>query len=427
MWNFPSGQLTMFGRATPLINRSLRMNGFWHHRKVVRSHALCPTWRCVTSISNPSLCLKRIPVKALILFSHLSPRSRWQSSTPATASHANGASARHPPWQPPQKGFLSLLPSPWVPYAELMRLEKTGGLYGFYFPYLIGIGYAASIAPSVPSPSFVLTTSALFLAWNVLLRGSVCTINDILDREYDRQVARCRTRPIARGAVTPTQGYIWFAVQSVAAAGVVTQLPCATECFYHAIPIHFLLSVYPLAKRVTDFPQVVLSIPLAWAVFMSCSAFGLDPFTIQIASASTATACLFASQAIWIIMLDYVNACQDTVDDIKAGVRSMAVRYQNTFGFISTLSSMQVSLMVGAGYLAGLSPVYFIIACGGNAAMLATMAMTVKRTRPDICAWWFLRGSILVGGTTVVGLFGEYFMRSREDESPLSRSVDDEN
>ena len=332
--------------------------------------------------------------------------SRQQSSKAPLA-------AEHPRYQRPQRGFLSILPPSWVPYAELMRLEKTGGLYGFYFPYLIGIGYAASVTQPIPSPSFVLSTGAIFLAWTVLLRGAVCTINDNLDREFDRKVARCRSRPIARGAVTPVQGHLWFVAQSIAAAVVATQLPHATQCFYHAIPIHFLLSVYPLAKRVTDFPQVVLSIPLAWAVFMSCSSFGLDIFTMQNAALTSASACLFASQAVWIIMLDYVNACQDTADDVKAGVRSMAVRYQNTSAFLTVLSVAQVALMTAAGLLGGMSPVYFTTACGGNAVILAAMVKTVDRARSDICAWWFLRGSILVGGTTVIGLFGEYFMKLR--------------
>lgn len=144
---------------------------------------------------------------------------------------------------------------------------------------------------------------------------------------------------------------------------------------------------------------------------MSCSAFGIDPFTVQNATVASPTACLFASQGVWIVMLDYVNACQDTADDIKAGVRSMAVKYQDTFVFIFTLSAAQAGLMIAAGILSGLSPVYFVVACGGNAVMLAAMAKTVKRSRPDMCAWWSLRGSILAGGTTVVGLFGEYIMR----------------
>ena len=115
-------------------------------------------------------------------------------------------------------------------------------------------------------------------------------------------------------------------------------------------------------------------------------------------------------------MLDYVNACQDTADDVKAGVRSMAVRYSNTFAFISVLSTAQVLCLIAAGVLGGMSPVYFVVACGGNAAMLATMAKTVDRARPKLCAWWFLRGSILVGGATVTGLFGEYLMRLWNEE-----------
>ena len=286
-----------------------------------------------------------------------------------------------------------------------MRIEKPGGLYGFYFPYLIGLGYGACIQPVI-APSFLLTTGGLLLVWNVFLRGAACTINDILDREYDRQVARCRLRPVARGAVTPKQAYIFYAIESTIAAVIVMQLPNST--FHHAVPILTLLSLYPLAKRVTDYPQIVLSIPLAWGILMSCSTLGVDPFTTQDGTIALATCSLMASNALWLIMLDYVNACQDTMDDVKAGVRSMAVKYRNTVAFISTLSTAQVSLMVTAGYLAGLSPIYYIVSCGGSFALLAYMAKTVDRKKPKTCAWWFLNGSILVGGATVAGLFGEY-------------------
>lgn len=164
---------------------------------------------------------------------------------------------------------------------------------------------------------------------------------------FDRQVARCRLRPIARGAVTPTQGHIFYAVETFVAAAIVAQFPHAAECSFHAIPILALLSLYPLAKRVTDFPQVVLSIPLAWGISMSCSALGVDAFTAPTTVAG-ATLCFSASNMLWIIILDYVNACQDTKDDIKAGVRSMAVWYQITTAFIPVLSSLQLSLMIEA-------------------------------------------------------------------------------
>lgn len=32
----------------------------------------------------------------------------------------------------PTSGFLSVLPPSWVPFAQLMRLEKPAGFYAFY-------------------------------------------------------------------------------------------------------------------------------------------------------------------------------------------------------------------------------------------------------------------------------------------------------
>ena len=44
------------------------------------------------------------------------------------------------------------------------------------------------------------------------------------------------------------------------------------------------------------------------------------------------------------------------------------------------------------------------------------MAKTVKRSRPDICAWWFSWGGLLVSGTTATALFAEYYGRRIESE-----------
>lgn len=406
----------MFGKAN-FVNQNLRFRVGIIQQQISRAHAGTLTryykplaFNDGSSQSKPSAL---IPSQCQLDFR--------KSSSSIAENHNRDL----PAYKPPRKGILSMLPSSWVPYAELMRIEKPGGLYGFYFPYLIGLGYAACIAQPTILPISLISTGGILLVWTVILRGAACTINDNLDRDFDRLVARCRLRPIARGAVTRAQGHIFYAAETVVAAAIVTQLPHNTECFHHAVPILALLSIYPLAKRVTDFPQVVLCIPLAWGILMSCSALGVDPFTVQNTAFASATSCLVASNAIWLIMLDYVNACQDSADDIKAGVRSMAVRYQNTTAFLSVLSTAQVSLMIATGVLANLSAVYFIVACGGNAALLAFMAKTVNRERPDSCAWWFLNGSLLVGGTTVAGLFGEYLKNllmldatSKADEKP---------
>ncbi|CAJ2507424.1 Uu.00g086100.m01.CDS01 [Anthostomella pinea] len=323
---------------------------------------------------------------------------------------------RYPPWFPPTKGILSKLPPKWVPYAELMRIEKPGGLYGFYMAYLIGLGYGACLVTPMVPPATLAGTAGILLMYNVFLRGAACTINDVLDRDYDRQVARCRSRPVARGAVTPAQGYVWYAAQTVIVGASIACLPNPLLAMAYAVPIQFLVSVYPLGKRFTDFPQLILSAPIAGGILMAAASIGMDPFHMPTLALAGATATLAMSHYIWTTVFDYVNACQDTADDIKAGVRSMAVRYQNTDIFISAMGAAQVGCLIATGVLAGFSPIYFIGAAGGNALWLAAMVKTVKRSRPDICAWWFSWGGLLVSGTTVLALVAEYCYKLQSGE-----------
>lgn len=121
-----------------------------------------------------------------------------------------------------------------------------------------------------------------------------------------------------------------------------------------------------------SFPQLVLSAPIAGGVLMAAASIGLDCFDTASPAIAGATLTLTLSHYIWTTIFDYVNACQDTPDDVKAGVRSMAVRYQNTVAFISTLGAGQVACLAATGYLAGFSPLYYTLAVGGNALWLVS-------------------------------------------------------
>jgi 4-hydroxybenzoate polyprenyltransferase len=334
-----------------------------------------------------------------------------------------------PPYKPPTKGFLSKLPPSWVPYAQLMRVEQTGGLYAFYTANLVGMAWAADIASPPLAASQILYVAGASLIYVVWHRGAACIVNDIWDVEFDRKVARSRHRPVARGAVTINQAWAWYGVNVAMAGGTLwTLMPHPLACAYTAVPALFMLSVYPLFKRFTHYPQLILCQPLAWAVVISCAALGVDPWTVQDGTQAAATACLVTSLMAYYVQLDYVNACQDTVDDIKAGVKSMAVRFQNTHLLLGSIATLQISLMLTAGVLANLGPAYFLGACGGNALVLAAMATTVSRKRPDICAWWFRRGSLLIGGTLTLGLFFEYYWskiaKKGESEENEQRVID---
>jgi len=274
--------------------------------------------------------------------------------------------------------------------------------------YVLGLGYGACVAsPSVP-PGIILYTAFVLLVYCVFHRGAACTINDYFDRKYDKKVARCCNRPVARGAVTPNQALGWYGAQVVGTGASIACLPSPMLALAYAIPIQILGSVYPLSKRYTDFPQLVLSFPIAGGILMAAASTGLNPFDTSSLAMAGATICLTASHYIWTIIFDYVNACQDTADDIKAGVRSMAVRYQNTSVFITALGSAQVACLTLTGILARFSPIYFLFSACGNTICLAAMVKTVKRSRPDICGWWFSWGGLIVNGTTALGLIAEY-------------------
>lgn len=313
-----------------------------------------------------------------------------------------------PPYSDPLTGVVSHLPASWIPYAQLMRLERPAGLYAFYFPYLIGLLYAACISPTLIEPFALVKLAAILLPFNILLRGAACTWNDNVDQEFDRQVERCRHRPIARGAVSTTQGHIFTVVQLAALYPLLSLFP--GQCTPHMFVAVVLFFVYALMKRVTYYPQVVLGIPFAWAIFFCVAALGMDPFDGgQVAKPTMA---LFAANVLWTITYDTIYAHQDIADDAKAGVKSMALRYKNSTKILaSVLSVCQVALLYQVGMSAGFGTAYFVGTVGGVALAMAYYIYDVDLKKPESCGAWFHDQFWLVGAGFMAGLSGEYVKR----------------
>lgn len=312
-----------------------------------------------------------------------------------------------PLYLPPTQGFLSILPAAWVPYAQLMRLEKLGGLYAFFFPYVLGLLYAACIANDIIPPSQLLRESGLFLLGAIILRGAACTWNDNIDQNFDRKVARCRLRPIARGAVSSSQGHLFVLSQTLIGSALLARMPL--ECTYDAIPITLLFGIYPFGKRFTDYPQFILGFPFAWAIVMSCHAIGVDPLTSK---TLPSTICLVLANVAWTMVYDTIYAHQDIKDDVDAGVKSMAVRFKDSTKLVASgLGVVLVSLLVAALVFVDTSPLSLAFTCGGTAISLTAMIGRVDLKNPASCAWWFKWGFWFVGGAMMSGLLAQYSAR----------------
>jgi 4-hydroxybenzoate polyprenyltransferase len=312
------------------------------------------------------------------------------------------------PYTTPKTGLLSILPSSWVPYAELVRLDKPTGTYYLFFPCLFSTLLAAPLAVPMASPLSVVGTSLLFFSGALIMRGAGCTINDLWDRNLDPHVARTRLRPIARGAVTPFNALVFTGAQLLTGLGILLQFP--TPCLFYGIPSLLLVATYPLAKRVTYYPQFVLGLTFSWGAMMGFPALGVD--LLQNHAALTAATCLYTSNIAWTVLYDMIYAHMDIKDDAKAGIKSIALRHDaKTKQILSGLAVTQIGLLAAAGVAAGAGPVFFVGGCGGAALTLAVMIKKVNLKSVQDCWWWFVNGCLLTGGTISAGLGADYLIR----------------
>lgn len=311
-------------------------------------------------------------------------------------------------YKPPTSGILSILPQRWVPYGELMRLDKPAGTYYLFFPCLFSTLMAAPMTMPMAGPGAIIGTSALFFAGALIMRGAGCSINDLWDRNLDPHVSRTRLRPIARGAITPFNGLAFTGVQLLAGLGVLLQFPI--ECWFYAIPSLIFVASYPLAKRVTYYPQVVLGMTFSWGAFLGFPALGIS--LLANSSAMTAAACLYASNIAWTVLYDMIYAHMDIKDDAKAGIKSIALKHDaETKQVLAGLAALQVGLLTAAGWAAGAGPVFFIGSCGGGLMTLVYMIRKVNLKSVKDCWWWFVNGGLITGGVIGVGLAADYTSR----------------
>lgn len=316
-----------------------------------------------------------------------------------------------PAYHVPSTGFVSYLPKPWIPYAELMRLDKPAGTYYLFFPCLFSTLLAATYTASAPVT--VLTTTLCFFSGALVMRGAGCTINDLWDRNLDPHVSRTRLRPIARRAVTPFGALVFTGFELSAGLGVLLQFP--TSCLYYGIPSLTLVATYPLAKRVTHYPQFVLGLTFSWGAMMGFPALGVDP--LQDTAVLQASAALYASCVSWTVLYDMIYAHMDLKDDAKVGIKSIALRHQNeTKLVLSGLAIVQTGLLAAAGAAIGAGPVFFVGSCGSAAATLGIMIWRVKLKEVSSCWWWFKNGALFTGGGIASGILAEYLLNPQSHD-----------
>lgn len=234
--------------------------------------------------------------------------------------------------------------SHWRFYQQLMRLDKPIGTYLLLWP----TGWALWLA-SAGLPEFKLI--AVFALGVLLMRSAGCVINDYADRGFDGAVERTKNRPLAAGQVSPTEALQLFAVLVLLSASLLLWLDWQTVLL---APVALALAAcYPLMKRVTQLPQVVLGAAFSWGMVMSFMAVqGQLPLLCWL---------LYGANLCWTVAYDTFYAMVDQADDEKIGVKSSARFFgRYTLWAIALLQLAMLALLEWAGSLAGLGQPFSI-------------------------------------------------------------------
>ncbi|MCU0563900.1 MAG: 4-hydroxybenzoate octaprenyltransferase [Desulfobacterales bacterium] len=194
------------------------------------------------------------------------------------------------------------------PYLRLARLDRPIGTWLLLLPCWWGVSLAG---PSWPDPRLLV----LFAVGAIVMRGAGCTLNDIIDRDIDAQVARTAVRPLPSGALSVRQAAAFFILQCLIGLAVLAQL----NAFSIGLGIASLavVAAYPFMKRITYWPQAVLGLAFNWGALLGWSAVTgrLD----------LAPLLLYAGGVSWTLAYDTIYAHQDKGDDIRVGVKSTAL------------------------------------------------------------------------------------------------------
>ena len=236
-------------------------------------------------------------------------------------------------------GWVARLPRAWLPYLLLARVDRPIGTWLLFLPGLWGILLAR--APCGETLRLI----ALFGIGSFAMRAAGCVVNDLWDRDIDRRVARTAGRPLASGALRPRQALAFLAALLLAGLAVLLQLNRLSQGL--GVASLLLVGLYPLAKRVTWWPQLMMGFTFGFGAPLGYAAAAgrLD----------AAWAALYAAAILWDLGFDTIYAHQDREDDALAGVRSTARLFgERTRPFLAACYSASVAVLALSGWLAGL-------------------------------------------------------------------------
>ena len=210
-------------------------------------------------------------------------------------------------------------------FIELTRLNKPTGIMLLFWPCSWGLAYANSINPNT---EIFLNFLVLFFLGSILMRSAGCIVNDVIDKDFDKNVERTKNRPIPSGKISVSMSLIYALIICIFAFLILIQFNFLTIVL--GIGSMFFAFTYPYMKRFTYWPQLFLGLTFNWGIIMAWTAMN-NEISLEILL-------LYASAIFWTLGYDTIYGAQDMSDDEIIGIKSTSIKFKKNIKFFVTIS-----------------------------------------------------------------------------------------
>ena len=201
-------------------------------------------------------------------------------------------------------------------FLELTRLKKPIGFMLLFWPCAWGLTIAYNFENGIEKYLYYIL---LFFLGSVLMRSAGCIVNDIADRNIDKNVERTKTRPVASGKISVKLASLYAIFLCSLAFFVLINFNFLTIILAMAsMPLAF---TYPLMKRFTYWPQLFLGITFNYGLLLG--------WTSIYESLSLAPFIFYLGAIFWTLGYDTIYGFQDIEDDEIIGVKSTSIKFKN--------------------------------------------------------------------------------------------------
>ena len=232
-------------------------------------------------------------------------------------------------------------------FIELIRLKKPIGFMLLFWPCSWGLTLAYDFSNNWNNYFFYLS---LFFLGSIFMRSAGCIVNDILDKEFDKKVARTKNRAIASGKISIKLGLFYAVFLCFFALLVLLNFNTFTIILaLGSMPLAFS---YPLMKRYTYWPQLFLGITFNYGLIL-----GWVCINNQI---NMMPVILHLGAIFWTLGFDTIYGYQDIKDDEVIGLKSTSIKFKrNPKLFLIICYFIFTISLISVGYFMKFNEIFY--------------------------------------------------------------------